>query len=86
MPSPHLNSLLRFSLSAHREASTKAGRRYGKLNEGDEIVMVAVAANDKDGVLAATSDGHALGVPVKELALLSGVFEKELRAAGGVAR
>ncbi len=63
----------RFSLSAHREASTRAGRRYGKLNAGDEIVMVAIASGDRDGVLAATSDGHALGVPVKELALLSGV-------------
>jgi DNA gyrase subunit A len=63
----------RFSLSAHREASTRAGRKYGKLNTGDEIVMVGVAGNGKDGVLAVTSDGHALGVPVKELALLSGV-------------
>jgi DNA gyrase subunit A len=62
----------RFALSAHREASTRAGRRYGKLNDGDEIVMVGVVG-DKDGVLAVTSDGHALGVSVKELALLSGV-------------
>jgi DNA gyrase subunit A len=62
----------RFSLSGHRETSTRAGRKYGKLNEGDEIVMVGVVG-DKDGVLAATSDGHALGVPVSELALLSGV-------------
>ncbi len=62
----------RFSLTAHKEASTRAGRKYGRLNEGDEIVMVAVTG-PKDGVLAATSDGHALGVPVAELALLSGV-------------
>ncbi len=63
----------RFSLSGHREASTRAGRKYGKLNEGDDIVMVAVASGNRDGVLAVTSDGHALGVPVSELALLSGV-------------
>jgi DNA gyrase subunit A len=62
----------RFSLSAHKEASTRAGRRYGRLNEGDEIVMVGITG-EKDGVLAVTSDGHALGVPVSELALLSGV-------------
>ncbi|MCL2778408.1 MAG: DNA topoisomerase IV subunit A [Polyangiaceae bacterium] len=62
----------RFSLSTHRDASTRAGRKYGKLNEGDEIVMVAVAAKDDDGVLCVTSDGHALGVPVSELPLLSG--------------
>ena len=63
----------RFSLSAHREPSTRAGRRYGKLNEGDEIVFVAVTGGDKDGVLAVTSDGHARGVRVDELAHLSGV-------------
>ena len=62
----------RFSLSPHREASTRAGRRYGKLNANDEIVMVSVAG-DKDGVIVATSDGHALGVRVSELPLLSGV-------------
>lgn len=63
----------RFSLSAHKEASTRAGRKYGKLNANDEIVFVAVTSGDKDGVLAATSDGHAIGVPASELALLSGV-------------
>jgi DNA gyrase subunit A len=62
----------RFSLSTHREISTRSGRKYGKLNGGDEIVMVGVVG-EKDGVLAATSDGHAIGVPVNELALLSGV-------------
>ncbi|MCL2726271.1 MAG: DNA topoisomerase IV subunit A [Polyangiaceae bacterium] len=62
----------RFSLSAHREASTRAGRKYGKLNEGDEMVMVGVTAGERDGVLGVTSDGHALGVPVDDLALLSG--------------
>ncbi|AKU96886.1 Topoisomerase IV subunit A [Labilithrix luteola] len=63
----------RFSLSAHREPSTRAGRKYGKLNANDEIVMVSVTSGDRDGVLVVTSDGHALGVPVKDLALLSGV-------------
>jgi DNA gyrase subunit A len=63
----------RFSLSAHKEASTRAGRKYGKLNANDEIVFVAVTNGEKDGVLAVTSDGHALGVRVDELALLSGV-------------
>ena len=63
---------LRFSLSPHRETSTKAGRRYAKLNDGDEVVFVAPAA-DKDGVLVATSDGHALGVYAGEIPLLGGV-------------
>lgn len=62
----------RFALSAHKEASTKSGRKYAKLNEGDEVVFVAIV-DDDDGVIAVASDGHALGVPVSELALLSGV-------------
>jgi DNA gyrase subunit A len=62
----------RFSLSAHREASTRAGRKYCKLNPADEVVFVSVVG-EKDGVIAVATDGHALGVRVDELALLSGV-------------
>ncbi len=62
----------RFSLSPHREPSTKAGRKYCKLNEGDEVVFVNVVG-PKDSVLVATSDGHALGVKVDEIAVLGGV-------------
>ncbi len=70
----------RFSLDAHREASTRAGRKFAKLNEGDEILVVLVrppqdatsGAEEAKWVLCATSDGHALGVPVEELAVLSG--------------
>jgi DNA gyrase subunit A len=61
----------RFSLSAHREASTRSGRLFGRLNAGDEIVMVGVVG-ESDGVIAVASDGHVLGVAVSELALLSG--------------
>jgi len=62
----------RFSLSTHREASTRAGRKYCKLNPADEVVFVSVVG-EKDGVIAVATDGHALGVRVDELALLSGV-------------
>lgn len=62
----------RFSLSPHREPSTKAGRRYAKLNEGDEIIFVATVG-EKDSVIVAASDGHALGVAVTSLPLLSSV-------------
>jgi DNA gyrase subunit A len=61
----------RFSLSAHKDVSTRAGRRYGKLNADDEVVLVGVVGGD-DGVIAVSSDGHALGVAVEELALLGG--------------
>jgi DNA gyrase subunit A len=62
----------RFSLSPHRDPSTRAGRKYCRLNEGDEVVFVSVVGT-KDSVMVATSDGHALGVKVDEIAVLSGV-------------
>jgi len=60
----------RFPLAMHREPSNKTGRRYARLNEGDEVVLVA-AVGDQDGVIAAASDGVALGVSVKEIPVLS---------------
>jgi DNA gyrase subunit A len=62
----------RFSLRPHREPSTRAGRKYARLNEGDEVLAV-MPTNGKDSVLCATSDGHVLGVAVSEIAVLSGV-------------
>ncbi|MBI2388888.1 MAG: DNA topoisomerase IV subunit A [Deltaproteobacteria bacterium] len=62
----------RFSLSPHRDPSTRAGRKYCRLNESDEVVFVSVVG-PKDSVMVATSDGHALGVKVDEIALVSGV-------------
>jgi DNA gyrase subunit A len=61
----------RFSLRPHRDPSTRAGRRFAKLNEGDEVLAV-MPIGGADAILCASSDGHALGVAVEELALLSG--------------
>ena len=62
----------RFSLSPHREPSTRAGRKFCRLNEGDEVLFVSVTG-PKDSVMVATSDGHALGVKTEEVGLVSGV-------------
>jgi DNA gyrase subunit A len=62
----------KFSLRAHRDPSTRAGRKFARLNDGDEIAFVAVLQSDDDVLVAVTSDGHALGVPASELALLAG--------------
>ncbi len=62
----------RFSLRAHRDPSTRAGRKFAKLNEGDDVVSVLVA-RDRDAVLCATSDGHALGVTAGDISVLAGV-------------
>lgn len=62
----------RFALGQHAEPSTRAGRKFARLNPGDEVIAVFPALHDDDVILCAASDGHALGVPVAELALLSG--------------
>ncbi|AKT39813.1 DNA gyrase/topoisomerase IV subunit A [Chondromyces crocatus] len=63
----------RFSLRPHRDPSTRAGRRFARLNEGDEVFAVLPpGARDEDIVLCASSDGHALGVSAGELPSLAG--------------
>ena len=42
---------LRFALEPHRELSTRAGRRFAKPAEGDEIVGVARVSSDNDVVV-----------------------------------
>jgi DNA gyrase subunit A len=61
----------RFSLRPHREPSTRAGRRFARLNEGDEVLAV-LPTGTAEAVLCAASDGHALGVELGEIAVLSG--------------
>jgi len=62
---------VRFSLVSHREPSTRAGRKYARLNEGDEVVFVSPVA-PSDGVFLVTSDGYALGLATAELPVLAG--------------
>jgi DNA gyrase subunit A len=61
----------RFSLRPHRDPSTRAGRKYAKLNEGDEVLAV-MPADRAEAVLVAASDGHTLGVRLDDVAMLSG--------------
>jgi DNA gyrase subunit A len=62
---------LRFSLRAHREPSTRAGRKYCRLAERDEVVLVARAERGQ-WVAAATVGGHASCVDVDEINVLGG--------------
>jgi DNA gyrase subunit A len=61
----------RFSLRAHREPSTRAGRKYARLNEGSEVVYVDVCSGDEK-LACATTDGHALVCMSEEAPILSG--------------
>jgi DNA gyrase subunit A len=57
---------LRFNLDPHRELSTRAGRRFAKPADGDEIVGVALS-NATDVLCVVTSDARALLCKVDEL-------------------
>ncbi|HEX4417689.1 MAG TPA: DNA topoisomerase (ATP-hydrolyzing) [Kofleriaceae bacterium] len=62
---------LRFASASASEITTKAGRRYAKPGEGDEMIGV-VACNDGDVVVTATRDGHVLLCRADEIAKLEG--------------
>ncbi|HEX5058938.1 MAG TPA: DNA topoisomerase IV subunit A [Kofleriaceae bacterium] len=62
---------LRFATAQHTEVTTKAGRRYARPKEGDEILNV-IPCNDSDVVVAATHRGHILWCKADEIAKLEG--------------
>ena len=57
---------MRFNLDPHRELSTRAGRRFAKAAEGDELVGVAVAKPD-DVVAVVTAEARSLICKVDEI-------------------
>ncbi len=61
----------RFSLRAHRDPSTRSGRKYAKLNNGDEILSVLPTAG-QSWIIAAANSGHARAVQIEEVPVLSG--------------
>jgi DNA gyrase subunit A len=62
---------LRFSLRPHRDPSTRTGRKYARLAEGDEILYVDMVG-PKQHLAAASSSGHALICKADEVSLLAG--------------
>ena len=63
--------VLRTPLAAFRTASTKAGRRYVRLAEGDKAVMACVVT-DETSVMLASQRGHVLHFAMDEVNVLSG--------------
>ena len=61
---------LRFGMDAHREVSTRAGRRFARPGEGDEIIGVAMAAA-ADVVSVVTAGARALLCRADELPILA---------------
>jgi DNA gyrase subunit A len=62
---------LRFAFAPHKEITTKAGRRFARPPEGDEVIGV-IGTNDGDVVVAATAKGHALATRAEEITKLEG--------------
>jgi DNA gyrase subunit A len=62
---------LRFSLEAHKEVSTRSGRRFAKPPAGDEIIGVA-GCTEKDLLAVVTKKTNALVCKVNEVNELAG--------------
>ena len=65
-------NVLRIPLALFRTESTKAGRRYVKLDDGDKVVMARLVG-DEEGVMLATRDARVIHFPVDEVNILAGV-------------
>jgi DNA gyrase subunit A len=62
---------LRTPFEPFRTASTKVGRRYARLNDGDRVVMAAVL-KDQETLFLASASGHVIHFPIDQINILSG--------------
>jgi len=65
-------NVLRLPLAGYRVESTKAGRRFVKLDDADKVVMVKLVG-DEDGMMLASRDGRVIHFPLDQVNILSGV-------------
>ncbi len=63
--------VFRFDLDAFREPTTRAGRRFGRPPEGDEILFVGLVSK-KDVVAMASEQGRAILFSAEEVPVLAG--------------
>jgi DNA gyrase subunit A len=77
-PGPYLLAVtaqgqtLRTPYAPFRVASTKVGRRYIKLNDGDKVVLVTVP-RDEETIYLASVNGHVIQFRIEDINVLSGV-------------
>ena len=64
--------VLRLPFASFRNESSKAGRRFAKLEAGDKAVL-AQLVGDHTGVMLASASGHLIHFPVEQVNILSGV-------------
>lgn len=77
IPPPYLltttagGQVFRFPLAGHREPSTRNGRRYVRLQKGDEVVDVSITEGSEIVALI-SKQGKALLFPLEEVTVLAG--------------
>ena len=64
--------ILRTPFAPFRIESTKVGRRYVKLNDGDKVVMATVI-RDEETIYLASANGHVLQFALDEVNILAGI-------------
>lgn len=64
--------VLRTPFAPFRVASTKAGRRYVRLSEGDRVVLVC-SPKDEESIMLATASGRIIHFAIDEINVLQGV-------------
>ena len=64
---------LRTPLAPYKVPSTKNGRMYVKLNDGDRVVMVHVLRDGDKSLFLVSRDGHVLHFAIEEINLIAGV-------------
>jgi DNA gyrase subunit A len=77
-PGPYLlvataqGQTLRTPLAPFRTASTKVGRMYARLNEGDRVALATVI-KDEESIFLASAEGHVIHFPIGQINILAGV-------------
>ncbi|MCB9685767.1 MAG: DNA topoisomerase IV subunit A [Alphaproteobacteria bacterium] len=61
---------LRFPLKPHEELSTRAGRKYARLNDGDEVFVALPQRTEEDRVCLASTGGRATVFLASEIPIL----------------
>ena len=62
---------MQFSIDAYRDVTTKAGRKYARVQQGDSMIGV-IGVGEKDIIVAATHRGHVLVCKADQISRLEG--------------
>jgi DNA gyrase/topoisomerase IV subunit A len=61
---------LRFPLAGHEEVSTRAGRKYARLNTGDQVFVAYALSSDEQRLCVASTQGRATVFRAGDIPLL----------------